>query len=45
MDAEERAASDVSVLAMVNRTEEMAALSASNVKAVTDCKEDGVKSI
>jgi len=41
MEAEERAASGVSVLAMVNRAEELAAVSAHSVKAVTDGQENG----
>jgi membrane protein len=45
LDAEQKAASGVSVLAMVNRTEELAALSAHSVKAVTDGQEDGIDSI
>ncbi len=45
MEAEERAASGVSVLAMVNRAEELAALSALNAKAVTDGQENGAESI
>ena len=45
MDAEEKAASGVSVLAMVNRTEELAASSAHHVKAVTGGKESGMDSI
>ena len=45
MEAEERAASGVSVLAMVNRTEELASSSASTIKAVTEGTKTEIESI
>ena len=40
MEAEKKAAASVTVLAMVDRTEKLAALPAPHVKAVTDRKTD-----